>query len=232
MKTPATQWFPAVSAPREPAHLGSRVPTIDLAGQWSEVQSPGSPPLPAAGYGYSILVPPNATNFAVTDQWIRPPAGKNPQSGLAPVAIAYPHMPARPRRKPRRPGDVSRDRAGDAPAGGRFWVGPAAPGRGRDRSLARRRAEGRRLWPALLLDEIFRKHPHDRPILRPSSAVCCPVPRAWLAARSAVNPENIAAGPPVGSEEATGRGLLSRLVPAGFGGEVKCLRVRCSCWPC
>ena len=46
LKTPATQWFPAVAGPRELISHDSSVPTIDLAGQWSEVQSPGGPPRP------------------------------------------------------------------------------------------------------------------------------------------------------------------------------------------
>src|SRR5208282_2865687 len=90
LKTPATHWFPAVASPRDLLTHGSSVPTIDLAGQWSEMSPSGKPWL-TAGFGYSILVPSSGTNFAITDQWVRPRAGKDLQSGLARVATAYPH---------------------------------------------------------------------------------------------------------------------------------------------
>jgi len=90
LKTPAAQWFAAVARPRDLITHGSPVPTIDLAGQWSKWQGSGSPPIAVVGYGYSIFVPSSGGNLAVTDQWVRPPSGSDPQSGLARVAIPYP----------------------------------------------------------------------------------------------------------------------------------------------
>ena len=91
LKTPATHWFPAVANARDLLTHDSSAPTIDLAGHWSERQTSGGPPLPAAGYGYSVLVPSSGVNLAIADQWIRPRAGDDPQSGLTRVAIAFPH---------------------------------------------------------------------------------------------------------------------------------------------
>ena len=45
-KTPAAEWFPAVANPCDLLTHGSSVPTIDLAGHWSERQASGGPPLP------------------------------------------------------------------------------------------------------------------------------------------------------------------------------------------
>lgn len=90
LKSPATQWLPAIPSPRDLITYGSSSPTIDLAGQWSERQPSGGLPLLTAGYGYSILVPPNGANYSIMGQWIRPCAGEDPQSGLTRTAIAFP----------------------------------------------------------------------------------------------------------------------------------------------
>ena len=47
--------------------------------------------MPAAGYGYSVLVPPSGSTLGIMDQWVRPRAGVDPQSGLARAAVAFPH---------------------------------------------------------------------------------------------------------------------------------------------
>ena len=90
LKSPAVQWLPAVVHPRELVTHGISSPTIDLAGQWSET-SPDSPPLPLAGYGYSICLPSTGQNYVVMDQWVRPRASEDPRSGLSRAAIAFPH---------------------------------------------------------------------------------------------------------------------------------------------
>ena len=233
LKTPATQWFPAVANPRELITHGSSVPTIDLAGQWSEMPPPGGPPLPAAGYGYSILVPPSGANFAIMDQWVRPRAGKDPQSGLTRVAIAFPHGagPAKaedraavqatfrdtvqkmlepapvyrldPRRWPNRPRSIPRAR----PDGCR-WPRPARS-LGRDRPAASRAVCG------------------DRGRILPLGAA---VSRSRRAVGSAGDEEEIAARPP--SRTRTNRppeDWSSKPVRAGSWQHARFLRVRCFC---
>ena len=201
LKTPATQWFPAVAGARDLITHGSSVPTIDLAGQWSEVPPPGSPPLPAAGYGYSILVPPSGTNFGIMDQWVRPRAGNDPQSGLARAAIAFPHGAGPAKAEDRAAQATFRDTV-------QKMLQPAPVYRLDPRRLAEpaeidpsrcgpMAADGHGL--PVLLDEIAQRHPQRFAEIQAEFCRLAPQYRGLgLQVGTVADQEEIAAGPPAG----------------------------------
>ena len=133
LKTPATRWFPAVANPRKLIAHGSSVPTIDLAGHWSERQSPGSPPLP--GGRLRLLGSRAGQRNAFCNHG---PMGPTAGGQRSPVGLdACGHcLPARRRRgeggRPRRPGSLSRYSAEDAePAPSIDWTRGDWPNRPR-----------------------------------------------------------------------------------------------------